>query len=113
MIKAQKLLDIDYMIFIPFNNWFDNYFENILNNISKLITDNNNEPHIILTACGMSAKVLIYELSKIYDNSLYFDIGSALDFLCTKEDSRGYKNLYSYEYLLDIFKELLSSDTLN
>lgn len=109
MVNAQKLLDVDYMIFIPLNNWFDTHFENALNTISKIITDNNNDPHIILTSCGMSAKVLIYELSKKHDNSLYFDIGSALDFLCRKEDTRGYKNLYSYEYLLDLFKDLLSS----
>jgi hypothetical protein len=106
MIKAQKLLDIDYMIFIPVNNWFDDQFENVLNNVSEIINNNNGEPHIILTCCGMSAKVLIYELSKKYDNSLYFDIGSALDYLCN-EDIRGYKNLYSYEYLLDLFKEVI------
>lgn len=110
MIKAEKLLDIDYMVFIPLCNWFDNFFENILNNVEKIINDNNCEPHIILTCCGMSAKVLICELSKKYENSLYFDIGSGLDFLCRKEDTRGYKNLYSYEYLCDLFKELLNDD---
>ena len=107
LINAQKLLNIDYMIFIPLNNWFDTEFEKVLNYISEIITNNNSEPHMILTCCGMSSKVLIYELSKIHNNSLYFDIGSALDFLCRKHDTRGYKNLYSYEYLLDLFKELL------
>jgi hypothetical protein len=58
-----------------------------------------------MTCCGMSAKVLIAELSKKYPKGIYFDIGSGLDKLCTKKDSRGvYK---SYEELLDLFKGII------
>lgn len=105
MYKSEKLLDIDHMFYIPQNNWFDNLFEYLLDEISNVIKDN--EPFILLTSCGMSAKVLIYELINKYDNGLYFDIGSALDFLCRKYITRGYENLYSYEYLTDLFKEII------
>jgi hypothetical protein len=47
-------------------------------------------------------------------NGIYLDLdfgsgsGSALDFICTKKNSRGWK--HTYDYLLDIMKELLPSD---
>jgi hypothetical protein len=106
LIKAKYLLNIDHMIHVPYQNWFDNEFENVLQQTKELIKDN--EPHIVLTACGMSAKVLICELTKNFQNGIYLDIGSALDFYCTRRDSRGRE--YRYEYLVEIFKELTPQD---
>jgi len=103
MIKAKELLNIDYMIHVPFQNWFDNDFESVMMKIKSSI--NNDEPHIVLTSCGMSAKVLIYELTKIYKNGIYLDIGSGIDFLCTKKDSRGRE--YSYDYLIHLMEDLI------
>ncbi len=110
MVKAQKLLNIDYMIYVPFNNWFDSYFEEVLSRVIEQITPGI--PHIVLTCCGMSSKVLISELLKRSDANcgIYLDIGSALDFLCTKKDSRGWQALYDYDYLCKIFKDLLPDD---
>jgi len=61
-----------------------------------------------MTSCGMSAKVLIAELSKRFPKGLYFDIGSGLDKICTKKDSRGvYKD---YNELVDLFKDIIPED---
>ena len=58
-----------------------------------------------MTCCGMSAKVLISELRKKHSRGIYLDIGSALDYVCTKKCSRG--NKYSYEYIENVFRDLI------
>lgn len=106
LIKSKLLLDIDEIILIPFNNWFDTQFDNILEQVKdKIQTDGN---HIVITCCGMSAKVLICELTKSFPNGIYLDFGSALDRICTKRDSRGLS--YGYDYLTDLLKECLPED---
>ena len=106
LIKSKLLLNADYIITIPFHSWFDNDFEKILEIIKQLIGPDGN--HIILTMCGMSAKVLICELTKIYPKGIYLDIGSGLDILCTKHDSRGFS--HSYEYLINLLKDIIPND---
>jgi hypothetical protein len=104
--KAKGLLNIDTIINVPFNNWFDTLFDTVFKDIEEQLEPG--KQHIIMTSAGMGAKVLIYELMKKYPNNLYFDLGSALDQLCTKKTSRGWEP--SYEHQLYIFKDLLPSD---
>lgn len=95
LVKAKMLLNIDHFVFVPFNSWFDNEFDRVFNEVSQLLSQYGN--CIVLTSCGMSAKVLITELYKVYPNSSYIDIGSGLDLICTKRNSRGfatYKSTY-------------------
>ena len=106
LIKNKILLNIDEHVIIPFNSWFDDSFEEILNTVKNLIGSDGN--HIVMTSCGMSAKVLICELKKIYPKGIYLDIGSGLDKICTKRESRGWK--YNYEYLTTILKDCLPDD---
>jgi hypothetical protein len=106
LIKSEKLLNLDHMIFVPLNNWFDNNFENIFNQISNLIGEDNN--HILITCAGMGSKVLIAELIKKFPNGIYLDFGSALDTICTKHDTRGFK--YGYEYFVTMLKDCLPDD---
>jgi hypothetical protein len=101
--KSKLLLDADELIIIPFNNWFDNQFDNVLNNLKNVLGNSNN--HIVITSCGMSAKVLICELLKLYPNGIYLDFGSALDKICTKIETRAFT--FSYEYLKKQLHELL------
>jgi hypothetical protein len=110
LIKSKYLFDADHIVIVPFNNWFDNQFNEILNQIIQLIGNDDN--HIVITCCGMSAKVLIPALREKFTNGIYLDFGSALDFICTKKDSRGYEPVYNitYEYLIDFFKEILPED---
>lgn len=108
LVKAVSLLNISHTIQIPFDNWFDKYFETVLEATSQLIETDGN--HIIITCCGMGAKVLICELKKRFPKGVYLDFGSALDLLCTKTDSRGTASKYDYHDLLAAFRDILPPD---
>ena len=107
LIKSKFLLNANHLVHVPFNNWFDSQFHNILDYIKQIIKGNNHPP-IVITCCGMNAKVLICELYKEFPNGIFLDFGSALDLICTKRDSRGRE--YNYEYLRDLLQELLPAD---
>lgn len=92
LLKANLLLNIDYMINVKYNNWFDSDFESIIDLLKKYIHPDNQ--YIIITCAGMGAKVLICELSKLFPNNIYLDFGSALDKICTKKTSRGWEPSY-------------------
>jgi len=101
--KSKILFNADHIVNIPFNNWFDNDFDSILEKIKNLIgTDGN---HLVMTCCGMSAKVLICELIKVYPKGIYLDFGSALDLVCTKKDSRAYT--YDYNSLKHLLQDMI------
>jgi hypothetical protein len=106
MKKMRMVFKADELLFVPFQNWFDNYFEDVL----KLLKDKigNNPQPIIITACGMGAKVLIAELHKTYPRGIFLDIGSAMDLLCTQRDSRG--RMYSYFDIFNEFRSILPHD---
>jgi hypothetical protein len=106
MVRAKSLLNIDHMIHVPFNNWFDTKKDDILQEIETHIQPD--EQCIIMTSAGMGAKILIAELSKKYPQNIYLDIGSGLDKVCTKKASRGWEP--SYVELVDLLKELLPED---
>lgn len=104
LIKSKLLLNIDDNIIIPFNNWYDTQFNDVLKKIKDIINDNYKN-YMILTCCGMSAKVLIYELTKLSTKGIYIDLGSSIDFICTKKDSRGWN--YDYNYIYSLFEEII------
>jgi hypothetical protein len=106
LIKSINLLNIDKHIVVPYRNWFDNMFDDIYEQIIKYYNDDLNV--FIITCAGMGSKVLIMELHKKFPNGIFIDIGSGLDYLCTKKSSRG--NKYDYESLENYFKEILSND---
>lgn len=103
LVKSKMLLNADEIFHVPFQNWFDTQFDNLVSLLCEKIGDNP-QP-IIITSCGMSAKVLIAEMSKKYPQGIFLDFGSAMDIICTKRDSRGF--LYSYETLYEAFKPIL------
>lgn len=104
LIKSKILLNIDNFVFVPLNNWFDKDYDIILGQIKILLTGQNDDS-IIMTSCGMGAKVLLAELYKEYPNCTYIDIGSGLDIICTKRNSRGWG--YKYE---ELYKKFLQND---
>jgi len=135
LVKAKKLFKVDEMIHVPFNNWFESHYDQLLDNIKLKIehedllmtsqrpstdisgvpmnflndpTFVSEEQPIILTACGMSAKILIADLAKVYPKGIFLDIGSATDFLCTTCDTRGRK--YSYPDIFNLFEPILPHD---
>jgi hypothetical protein len=108
LIKASIMLNINEFVHIPFHGWFENYFLIIKNLvISKINTENP----IILISAGMGGKVLIGHLHQLYPQATFIDIGSCLDFILTKKDSRGLS--FSYEDILKYFKDILPDDWNN
>jgi len=106
MIKSRLLFKADELLKVPFQNWFDDYFDHVLNLLKDKI---GNDPQpVIITACGMGAKVLIAELHKLYPRGIFLDLGSAMDLLCTRRDSRG--RMYSYMDIYNEFRSLLPDD---
>ena len=106
LIKSKMLLNIDHVVNVPYNNWFDKYFEILMNSLKEII--NKDEQYIIITCCGMGAKVVIAELHKLYPNNIYLDFGSAIDEICTKKNSRTINN--NYEEYKNIYSDLISND---
>jgi hypothetical protein len=109
LVKAKILFNIDYMVHVPFNNWFDNHFFDVLENIKNIINnEDENTKFIIMTSAGMSAKILIYELSQKFPNNIYLDFGSANDKICTKKTSRGWEP--DYETFIELLKDIIPND---
>ena len=90
---------------VPYHGWFDPSYDAILNEILTLTKDNDN--FMVITSCGMGAKALLADLHQRNRKGVYLDVGSGLDWLCTKQDSRGWKRFYSYEQLEAYFSDLL------
>jgi hypothetical protein len=109
LLKAALLFNTNYTIQIPFNNWFDDYIESVIENVSNVIDKDGN--HIVITCCGMGAKVIISELKKRFPKGIYLDFGSALDIICTKKDSRGFD--YTYDDLKRELIDILPKDWEN
>lgn len=108
--KAELFLKTDTMIQIPLRNWFDKNFNYILSQIVSVIKNYSVFPCILIFAAGMSSKVLIAELHKLFPQNIYLDFGSALDLLCTKRDSRGRE--YLYEELCQKLSSILPSSEI-
>lgn len=105
--KAKRLLDLDHVVIIPRKNWFDDEFDQILLKIVDIIVKDGREP-LVITCCGVSAKIMIYELSTIFPNGIFLDFGSGLDKICTKETTRLCQQ--PYDYLVDMLQDILPSD---
>jgi len=86
LVKSKDLLNIDELIYIPLRNFFDTEYDNLKQNILDKMGD---DMCIIMFSTGMSAKCFISELSDLKPNNIYLDIGSGLDEICTKFNSRG------------------------
>lgn len=108
LVKANYLLNIDKHIILPYSNWVENNFDNIYNSIVSHFNDDTNP--FIITCGGMGSKILIMELHKKYPNGIFVDIGSGLDYLCTKRCSRGWAEDVSYDKLEKYFEEILPSN---
>jgi len=105
--KAKILLNVDKCINIPLHGWFEYHFERIKNEVISNIK--TNDP-LILVSSGMGGKVLISQLHQLYPKATFIDIGSCLDFILTKKDSRGNSIYYSYDDLLNYYRDILPPD---
>jgi hypothetical protein len=106
LLKSKTLLGATALIHVPFQNWFDNNFQELIDVVCTQIGDDD-QP-MVITCCGMGAKVVIAELHKKYPRGIFLDFGSAMDLLCTKRDSRG--RFYSYNHIFGAFSSILPDD---
>lgn len=110
MIKIKPLLNIDHLVDINLHGWF-NYYDFIKSQCINQLGSCKNP--LILTAAGMASKVLIRELHELYPDGIFIDIGSCLDWLLCKKDSRGWASEFNYENVYKYFEELLPYDWNN
>jgi len=103
LVKANYLLNVDTHIKVPYRNWVDNHFQEILNTVIESLQNIDNP--LIITCAGMGSKILVMEIYKRFPNGMFIDIGSGLDYLCTKKCSRGWS--YSYNTLETYFEDIL------
>jgi len=104
LAKAELLLKADYMHYVPTSNWFAE-IHNYIKTITEYLKEKGDEYPIIMTMAGMGAKVILYELMKVYPKAVCIDIGSGLDILCTKRRSRD--NGTYYEDMRSAFAPIL------
>ena len=100
MKRVEILLNTKRLTIHP-HNWFYYDFHNILHSILLQLNDHCN---IILTSGGMASKILISQLMLHSDKNIFIDIGSALDLIATKKDSRGYM---PYDEMKHYFHDIL------
>lgn len=104
--RAKLLLNIDIHIEVDFSNWFETDYDSVRDSICKSIDSDSNT--IIMVSAGIGAKPLISDLHRLYPNAIYIDIGSALDTICTKRDSRGCTP--PYEVLCEYLNPIIPPD---
>ena len=108
--KATVLLNIDTHVKIAYSDWFYTSFEETFEAVKKEILEDSNT--MILFSAGMGAKYLISRIHMEFPNVIYIDVGSGLDHICTKKDTRGYSPPYDdlCSYLQPILPENWESD---
>jgi hypothetical protein len=75
--------------FFPVSNNAWRYFPNIHNDVLEEIK-NNDQPVLVLLACGPYSNVLVHKLWKANNKSIYWNIGSTLDPYLYGEKTRQY-----------------------
>jgi len=98
--SVKDILNVDVIINIPNNNWFEQYevyFESIKRHLS--------EQCIVMTSAGMASKILICDLHKLFPMNIYLDFGSAMDKICSKKKTR--EGQLNDEQYLEILKDIL------
>lgn len=93
---------------IPENSWYANGLYDVLYGVLFKELSYYNDGIVILSA-GLATKVLINELSSIFPNASFIDIGSGFDLLARKKPTRIYYDCisHSYEDELSYYKGLL------
>lgn len=92
-------------LYLKINEIMENIYKIVDNYINK---DNKNKKILLLTSCGLSAKVLIYRLCKKYGVHISaIDLGSSFDLLCKKRVTRSYQIEYSYDDIYQYYHTLM------
>lgn len=106
LIKSKLLFNADTLIFVSKHGWFETMFESVFEKCVAEIGDSSNP--IVLTMAGLASKVLIMKLQQRFPNGTFLDFGSAVDKICTKRETRGWK--ISYDELISLVADILPSE---
>lgn len=105
---SRHVLQIDDFVVVDPVNWFEQNYDAILDTFIKSVKTPNNL--LVLTSCGMGAKVLIADIHKQFPNAIILDIGSALDQVCSNRNTRDYHTLSS-EDIIDIQNAIMNEES--
>ena len=97
--EAQRRFGVDVCIPVHPTNWFTESFDTVLDAVAREVSCSARDPCMVLTSCGMGAKPLAMHLHQRFPTLTLIDIGSAWDYLCSGQDSRGHARFYSHEEL--------------
>jgi hypothetical protein len=116
MGRAVSLLGLNAHIPVHNSNWFDSAYQEVLEMVmsaaGSLSARADGSDLMFLTSAGMGAKPLLADLYHQYPAAIYLDVGSALDTVCTKHDTRGFAQVYgiTYERLLEYLAPIIPPD---
>jgi hypothetical protein len=102
---SRSVLTIDDFVVVDPVNWFEQNYSEILTTFIKTVKDPNNL--MVLTSCGMGAKVLIADIHKLFPNAIFLDVGSSLDLVCSNRRTRDY-HVLNFQDVLDIQNAIMS-----
>jgi hypothetical protein len=106
-ILLQSLFSAQYFVNTPDKCLYLS-IDSIYDNIDIIINNEKNKNIMLLTSCGLSAKIIIYHFFKKYGIQVSaIDIGSSFDLLCKKRVTRSYQIEYSYEDIYNYYEDLL------
>ena len=106
LIKSKVLFNADELVFVSKHGWFETEFDSVFEKCVSAIGDIPNP--IVLTMAGLASKVLIMKLQQRYPSGTFLDFGSAVDKICTKRETRGWK--ISYDELISLVADILPSE---
>lgn len=106
-ILLQSLFSSQYFVNTPDKCLYLS-IDKIYDNIDTIINNEENKKIMLITSCGLSAKVIIYHFFKKYGTQINaIDIGSSFDLLCKKRITRSYQIEYSYDDIYNYYKDLI------
>jgi hypothetical protein len=108
MHKAAPLLNLQMHIVVHPSNWFDTAYDDTLSAVCASI-DGAGSDAMLITSAGMGAKPLIADVIKKYPGTIVIDVGSALDTICTKRDTRGFGHAHGiyHDQLCEYLREIV------
>jgi hypothetical protein len=101
MARAQPIFSIETFIDIDPSDWFETEYESVLTSVKSECDANT----LVLVSAGMGSKQLISDLHRAFPRTIYIDVGSAFDTLCTKRQTRTCSP--SYEDICEYLRPIL------
>jgi hypothetical protein len=102
--RLKAFFKADVLITIPSSSWSFEY-----SHYKNIVEKEAQKDCIILIAGGLCSKVLINDITHLYDLT-FIDIGSGFDMLGGQHPTRTYQEEYTYQDIINYYKELIPAD---